>query len=286
MARRTSSDALTIPNQAEAIMAGDPDRQGTFLITDIYPRDLGPNPPFHVLPGMTVNGKEVVGCVVKASQSTGWGKTNEAWFARSWKKIRDVAGDRYGVDFFRGCYHFLVFSVDGAKQADYFCDRVEAAGGFDSGDLMPWVDAEEGGQGKWAPQKLETITDSKLRARLADNVTSCTTAFVDRFRKRTGLRIAVYGRGIFRDLHMTHCTFGADSAVNPAYTATMPKMDKYGVPLDHITFWQCCGDGTVVLPGFPSKLPGWGSEDYSVYIDGSRKTTLKSLRKRSLARAT
>ena len=169
-----------------------------------------------MLPGLTVDGKEVVGCVVKASQGTGWGKGNEQWFARSWGKLHDAAGEQYGVDFFRGCYHFLVFSQDGGAQADYFCDQVEAAGGFDSGDLMPWMDVEEGGQGSWAPQRLETITDSSLRNQLADNVTTCTRAFVDRFKQRTGLRIAVYGRGIFRDLQMTDCTFGGDGSVNPA----------------------------------------------------------------------
>jgi GH25 family lysozyme M1 (1,4-beta-N-acetylmuramidase) len=266
-------------------MTGDPDREGTFIVTDIYPDDLGLNPPFEVLRGLAVDDKEVVGCVVKASQGTAWGKGNEEWFARSWGKLHDVAGDQYGVGFFRGCYHFLVFSQDGAEQANYFCDQVEAAGGFDRGDLMPWVDVEEGGQGSWAPQRLETITDNDLRSQLADNVTTCTRAFVDRFKERTGLRIAVYGRGIFRDLQMTDCTFGADGSVNPAYTSTMPPMDKYGVPLDNAIFWQLCGDGTVAMPGYPSTLPGWGAEDYSVYIDGPRKTTLTSLRERCLARA-
>jgi hypothetical protein len=135
------------------------------------------------------------------------------------------------------------------------------------------------------PQKLETIKDADLRKRLANDVTKCTTAFVKRFKKRTGLRIAVYGRGIFRDLHMTDCTFGTDSSVNPAYTVRMPRMEKHGVPLDRISLWQLCGDGTVAASGFPSKLPGWGAEDYSVYIDGANKTTLASLRKRCLARA-
>jgi hypothetical protein len=263
----------------------DPAREGTFIITDIYPKDLGANPPFDVLPGLVVDGKEVVGCVVKASQSVGWGKENEEWFKRSWKKLREVGGERYGVDFFRGCYHFLLLSVDGKRQADYFCDLIDAAGGWGPGDLMPWVDIEEGGQGAWVPQKLETITDPALRKRLADDLTTCATAFIRRFKERTGLRIAVYGRGIFRDLRMTNCKFGSDSAVNPAWTATMPTMEKHGVPLDDISLWQLNGDGTVFAKGFPSVLPGWGSEDYSVYVDGARKTTLKSLRERCLARS-
>ena len=274
----------------------DPNRAGTFIIADIYQCDFGKprkdkkgcdplDPPFSALPGLVVDGKEVVGCVIKATQglADGWPQRYLDWFTRSWKKIREVGGDRYGVDFFRGCYHYLIFSIDGAKQADFLCDTVDAAGGWGPGDLMPWVDIEEAGQGSWAPGELEKITDNAVRRRLADQVTTCATAFVKRFKERTGLRIAVYGRGVFRDLDMTNCKFGSDSAVNPAYTATMPRMERYGVPLDDISLWQLCGDGTVVLNGFPSELPGWGKEDYSVYIDGDRKTTLKSLRERCLA---
>jgi GH25 family lysozyme M1 (1,4-beta-N-acetylmuramidase) len=262
----------------------DPDREGTFIIPDTYPKDFKGDPPFNVLPGLTVDGKEVVGCVVKASEGIGWGAANEAWFKRAWAKVREVAGDRYGVDFFRGCYHFLLFSVDPVKQADYFCDLIDAAGGWGPGDLMPWVDAEEGGQGSWVPQKLETITDPALRKRLADDVANHLTAYIQRFKQRTGLRIAIYGRGIFRDLQMTDCKFGSDSAVNPAYTVTLPKMEKYGVPLDDISLWQLSGDDGPANPGFPKSMPGWGTHDYSVYIDGARKTTLKTLRERCLAR--
>jgi hypothetical protein len=296
----TSRSLLAKGQTASNAFSLDPNRTGTFIIPDIYPCDLGENPPFHVLPGMVVDGKEIVGCVVKASDGVQWGVKGakwdsekcgkglvdcEEWFKRSWKKIREVAGDRYGVDFFRGCYHYLRFSLDGAKQADYFCDLVDAAGGWGEGDLMPWMDIEEAGQGpQWAQHNLETTTNT-VRKQLSDQVTACATAFIKRFKERTGLRIAVYGRGIFRDLHMTNCKFGSDSAVNPAYTpAPMPKMDSYGVPIDDISLWQLCGDGEVHLPGYPSKLPRWGATDYSVYIDGARKTTLKSLRDRCLAR--
>lgn len=261
----------------------DPDRKGTFLIPDCFPDDFKGDPPFGVLPGLIVGNMEVVGCVVKASQGVQWGARNEDWFKRAWKTLRELAADRYGVDFFRGCYHFLRFNADGARQADYFCDLVDAAGGWGPGDLMPWVDVEEGGQGNWAPQRLETITDPALRKRLAGEVATCASAFVERFKQRTGLRIAVYGRGLLRDLQMAEGTFGADSAVNPAYTKTMPPMEKYGVALDDISLWQLSGDDGPANPKFPKTLPGWGTHDYSVYIDGARETTLKSLRERCLA---
>ena len=39
----------------------------------------------------------------------------EDWFKQCWKDLRSVAGTRYGVDFFRGCYHFLQITQDGDR---------------------------------------------------------------------------------------------------------------------------------------------------------------------------
>lgn len=266
----------------------DIDARTTLLVADVYPPDLDDPrtpqldvPPFTALDGLTIRGKRVAGCYVKFSEGLAWGKKNETWAADSWRAMAELHGFKVGT-FYRGAYHFLRFQQDGAKQADYFCDLVEKAGGWD-GALIPMVDVEEGGQGGWAPGKLEKL-DTATKARLARQVTACVTAFVQRFRERTGLRIAVYGRGVFRDLGMRQCMFTADAVVNPAYTAVMPKMDQYGVPLDRIAMWQCCGDGTVFLPGFPSKLPGWGATDYSVHINGSRPTTWRTFRAACLAR--
>jgi GH25 family lysozyme M1 (1,4-beta-N-acetylmuramidase) len=263
----------------------NPDRHGSFIIADIYPRDLGPNPPFKVLPGLTVMDKEVIGCYVKASEGLGWGASNEAWFKRAWAELKRVGGDRNGVDWFRGCYHFLRFSVDGAKQADYFCNLIEAAGGIGPEDLMPWVDVEEGGQGNWAGgERLEDIKDPAKRKRLAAEVTKCTTDFITRVKQRfPGIKVGLYGRGVFRDLQMTNARFGADAVCNPAYTKTMPPMDKYGWPLKDIIEWQLCGDGYVVAKGYPSLLPGWGKTDYSAVINGSQRVGMADVRRRCLA---
>ncbi len=266
-----------------------PDRSGSFIIPDIYPLDVGPNPPFHVLPNLKVTGgHEVVGCYIKATEGLGWGAVNEAWFQRAWKALGTLQGPEFG----RGCYHFLRFDTDAAKQADYFCDQIEKAGGWLDWDFMAWVDAEEGGQGHWAddpkthtPRRLEKITDMKERERLAGEVRSHLTTFITRFKQRTGLRIGVYGRGLMRDLQMTNCLFGEDGYSNPAYTVDMPSMAQYGVPLEHIVDWQCAGDGSVAAPGYPRAIPGWGATDYSVYVDGANVTTLASLRKRAFAKS-
>lgn len=269
-------------------------RRGTFIIADVYPLDLdNPRtpeldiPPFKNLVGLKFSGgKEVVGAVIKAGEGLGWGKRNDDWFKKSWAEIKKAGSENYGNTWFRGCYFFLRFTQDGAKQADLFCDIVEAAGGWGEGDLMPWLDIESGGQGSWSKGVKDLSTLPKAtKLKMAEDVKKCATAFVKRFKERTnGMRIAIYGRGIARDLEMKEFLFGADSVVNPAYTRTMPKMDSYGVPLDKISFWQLCGDGSVEAVGFASEIPGWGKTDYSVYIDGANVPTLDSLRQRCLAK--
>ncbi len=271
---------------------GSPNRHGSFIIADIYPKDLDDPrtpqyemPPFHVLPGMKVMDKEVIGCYIKCSEGLGWGAKNEQWFRDCWRKLKEVGGERLGVDWFRGCYHFLRFTADGAKQADYCLNLIESAGGWNEHDLMLWVDVEEGGQGSWAGgERLEEITDSAKRKRLAAEVTKCTSDFIARVKQRyPGMKVGLYGRGVFRDLRMTNARFGADAVCNPAYTKTMPPMDKYGWPLEDIIEWQLCGDGYVVAKGYPSLLPGWGKTDYSAVIYGSHRVSLADVRRRCLA---
>lgn len=279
---------------AACTAAALPNRFGTFIIPDVYPPDLDdPRTPqvelprFGALPGLVVSDKEVVGCYIKCSEGLNWGARNEDWFRKCWPEIRRVGGDRYGVDWFRGCYHFLRFQQDGAMQADYCLNLIEQAGGWGEGDLMLWVDVEEGGQGNWAGgEKLEAIKDVTKRARLAAEVTKCTSAFVARVKQRyPGMRVGIYGRGVFRDLGMTKCRFGADGACNPAYTVTMPSMTQYGWPLEDVVEWQLCGDGEVYAKGFPSLLPGWGKTDYSVIINGSKRVGTADIRRRCLARS-
>lgn len=288
------------PQPSGSLRTGpSPDRYGTFIIPDVYPPDLDnpatPQldlPPFQHLVGLTVSEKEVIGCYVKASEGLGWGARNEQWFRDCWRQMRQVGGDRYGVDWFRGCYHFLRFDQDGAAQADYCLNLIESAGGWDSGDLMLWVDVEEGGQGHWADdpkthvhRKLEDIKDPAEKRRLAASITKCVTAFVSRVKARyPGMRVGVYGRGVFRDLGMTNARFGADAACNPAYTHDMPSMAQYGWPLEDIVEWQLCGDGEVYASGYPSQIPGWGRTDYSTVINGSRRVGLVDVRRRCLAK--
>lgn len=261
----------------------DLDEHKVFIVPDVYPSDLdNPKtkeldlPPFKSLVGMQLNGLEVAGCYVKASEGLGWGAANEDWFRQSWRKMAEV-GLKH-----RGAYHFLRFQSSGMAQADYFCRLIESAGGWDGNELVPMVDVEEGGQGHWAPGKLEKL-DYATRFRLSWQVTNCVSTFVERFKANTGKRICVYGRGVFRDLQMTSCLFGADCVANPAYTINMPRMEQYGIPLEKICLWQLCGDGYVVANGYPKALPGWGRTDYSVHINGNNPTSWRTFNANCLA---
>ncbi len=257
--RRAFGITKEVPLQAApalvATVVDGLDTPGTFIVPDIYPGDLGDHPNYAALKGAVANGKIVAGCYLKASEGLGWGRNNEAWFARGWRALGDL-----GIR--RGAYHFLRFNQDGAAQAEYFDRMIREAGGWNGLELAPMLDVEAGGQGTWVPT--------------AELTRLCVMGFIQRFRElQPGVRVCVYGRGIFRDLEMKDCLFG-DTVCNPAYTATMPPMWMYGVPLEKISLWQCCGDGTVLLPGYPRSIPGWGATDYSVHVNGAQPTTLRT----------
>ncbi len=267
-----------------------PDRTGSFIVTDLYPLDVGGKPDWAVLrDNWRVGPYEVVGSYLKATEGTAYPYTT--WYVDQARKIRAAYGSRYGFDRHAGAYHFVQLAADPVKQAEFFVSTVQSAGPYGVGDLVPWVDFEQGGQNGFfppgCPQDLSTLQSSMKRA-LASKALACTHAFSDRVKQLTGWRLMLYGRGLQRDLGMTlangyslvELRMGCDVAVNPAYTMHMPPMDDYGWPIDDVPFWQAGGDGTSNLPGFPHTIPGFGSTDMSVHVDGKRQTTLSSFRKR------
>lgn len=233
-----------------------------FLIVDAASY-AGENPPWGVL----VAHPNVCGVIIKATQGTSY---RPSWFARNWSQVREVAGSRYGDTWFRGCYHYLTFDVDGAKQADYYLAAVEAAGGWGRGDIMPIVDVELGG-----PNGDAT----------AREIIDTTTAFARRVKQVLGRGVILYGRGAMRDLGI-QSRMGCDAVWNPSYTDTM-VMNGLGPSWsrDDVVLWQYAGDGVgdARVHGLPLTLAGFPSNmDMSVYVDGARKPSLASLRRRLL----
>lgn len=191
------------------------------------------------------------GAIIKATEGTGFAP---AWFGRNWPVVRALAGDRYSVDWFRGAYHFLKFNADGAKQADFYLDMIDNAGGWDLGDFWPVVDVELGGE--------SNSNQSASKQQIID----CTTAFANRCKQRTGRAVMLYGNGAMRDKQIND-RMGCDWLWCPRYTATLPKeiYERAGWTTDRLVAWQYAGDGVGALANYPRSAPGLGVDcDISV----------------------
>lgn len=219
------------------------------LIIDVYAGDLGGNPKWSVLAEL---GTPWHGAVIKATEGASYGP---AWFDTNWRQLKHIAPDRYGVDWFRGAYHFLKFNVGGVAQADFYLRRVEKSGGWDVGDLWPIVDVELGGE----------KNSNQLAS--AQQIIDCTTAWAERVRAATGRKVMLYGNGAMRDKHIT-TRMGCDYLWCPRYTETLPReiYERAGWTEDELVMWQYSGDGHAVLAGYPDSPPGFGACDVSVLV--------------------
>lgn len=248
------------------------DRQGRFLFVDVYPGDIGGKPNWHAFDKVQpVAGFDCIGGVIKCSEGYAWGMNNEAWFRKNWQELKAAHPTRYGNDWLRGCYCFLLLTKDGKKQAEYYLRQVELAGGGwdDGGTMMPIVDVELGN---------ETHPNQKASAQ---QIIDCTSAWADTVRTATGRRIMLYGNGAMRDKGIKS-RMSCDMLWIPRYTPTLPA-DIYlreGWDADHVCAWQYGGDGTAFLSGYPKSIPGFGAVDISVCIDGAKPVTLASAIKR------
>jgi hypothetical protein len=93
------------------------------LIVDVYQGD-GPKD----WPALAAAGAPWHGAILKATQGTYYRDT--AWLAPNWRSLRQVAPERYGVDWFRGAYHYLDVRQGGLEQADAFLAAIDYAGGW------------------------------------------------------------------------------------------------------------------------------------------------------------
>ncbi len=219
------------------------------LFIDVYSGDLGGRPNWDHLVSL---GSPWSGAIVKATEGIHYAPQ---WFETNWKHLGYVSGARYGVDFFRGAYHFLKFNTDGSAQADFYLAAVEAAGGWDVGDLWPIVDVELGSE----RNSNQTATTRQI--------VDCTTAFADRVRKQAGRKVVLYGNGAMRDRGISD-KMGCDFIWCARYTQTLPAAiyERAGWTTDELIMWQYSGDGVAALKGYPAFPPGFGKCDVSALV--------------------
>lgn len=211
------------------------------LVDTAYPPDrscwarlAAAGPPWH-------------GAILKASHGTR--RWTEGRLATHWPAIRGAAGKRYGVDFFRGAYHYLLVGHDGAAQADVYLSAIEAAGGWDVGDLWPIVDVEEGnGNNQLVAARQDGVS------LLCHNV----EAFAARIRERTGRDAVLYFGGWLRELGLRE-RLGCAHAWIAAYTPTLPAAWWRSLGFVELWGWQYAGamPGRVdaALAGYPRTTP-------------------------------
>ena len=215
------------------------------LIVDVYPGDghkdwralAAAGPPGH-------------GVLLKATQGTYY--HDATWFGANWRELREAGGARYGVDWFRGAYHYLDVRLGGTPQARYFLDSIERAGGWDHGDLWPMVDIERAGQ--------RADTDA---ARVVD----CVEAFTQLVTRETKRDVLLYGGSWLAELGI-RSRMGARWLAVARYTPTLPPLTvtRIGWDLANLALWQYCGDGQAALAGYPREAPGCGRVDISALV--------------------
>lgn len=231
------------------------------LFVDCYAGDLGGNPKWSVLAAL---GPPWHGAIIKATEGVWY---SPGWFDINWKQLRHIAGERYGVDWFRGCYHFLRFDTSGEAQAIYYLNSVTRAGGWDVGDFWPVVDVELGNDG--ADGKPRHSNWNASRQQIID----VTTAFAERCTKETGRKVVLYGNGAFHEKQIAGSTKVAGelgcSYLWPArYAPTLPAQvyTDIGWTLDELLMWQYDGDGYSRLKDYPKEPPGFGKVDISALV--------------------
>lgn len=180
------------------------------------------------------------GAILKASEGT----TNKPeWFVEHWQKVKSGGGPRYGIDWFRGAYHYLrVKSSSPVTQAETYLAQIEAAGGWSDGDLWPILDVERAGNDG----------ASKTRVRDAMGVWAL------KILSETGRAPMLYGGSFLRDLGISDArALGFQLLWVPRYTATLPPKTytALGFDLSSTWAWQYIGDGDGALANYPHRAP-------------------------------
>jgi hypothetical protein len=90
---------------------------GSPLICDVYEHDVAGKPD---IAGVVNAGPPWHGIILKATQGDYY--TGGEWFRKYWPLARSEAGDGFGHDWFRGCYHYIdlwpIVDVESARNPE------------------------------------------------------------------------------------------------------------------------------------------------------------------------
>lgn len=214
---------------------------------DLYALDDGGMPNI----GAVVHaGRPWAGVILKATEGVYYPK-DPTWFKAYWPVVKDAANARYGVDWFRGAYHYWRGDEDPVKQADFYLGLIDLAGGWSSGDLWPIVDVETAEQP--AGLSNQQIIDSVYA--YAARIVSC-----------HGRQPVLYAGSYLRDRRITD-HMGCQLLWTAAYGSTLPEhlYHDIGWPLSKLLAWQYeSTEGYAGPAGYPQSSPiGAGPQDLS-----------------------
>lgn len=174
-----------------------------------------------------------------------------SWFNAMWPELKRAAGPRYGIDWLRGAYHYLIVGDDERTQAEMFVRAIETAGGWGDGDVWPAVDVERGEQ----PPNAS-----------AAQVEHAVSSYAEHVLRLLGKRPLGYLGSYTRDLGIKS-RMGCALLWYPQWDATLSWGNVARMGWDQRTtlLWQYCGDGNAQLAGYPHTTP-IGKLDISVMV--------------------
>ncbi len=235
------------------------------LLVDLYERDLDGTPD---LPALAAAGAPWCGVWLKATEGTYYPR-NADWFKTYWPLAKTAGAERYGSTWWRGAYHFVNVGDPPQDQADAFLALVEAAGGWDRGDLWPFVD-------------VENSRDQPANAS-AQQVIDNVSAVVARIAAVTGRSVTLYGGSWLYELGITDRMGCARLAV-ARYTETLPETtyQRIGWEVQDVLLWQAVGadQGKAIgaWSGYPLTTPIGNADISAIVIAGGGTNALDYLK--------
>lgn len=217
------------------------------VLVDLYSGDLNGKPD---LAALVAAGLPWAGVMLKATEGVYYPKDSR-WFDAYWPAIKTTAGSRYGVDFFRGAYHYFRVDEDPVAQADFYLSVIQHAGGFSKGDLWPVVDVES--------------AENPVHAS-AQQVIEAVSAFSWRIIAAYGKAPVLYAGSYIRDRQITD-HMGCELLWTAAYGSALLAhlYTNMGWKLSELFAWQYQGTDFHSGPiGYPQASPiGPGPVDLS-----------------------